>query len=96
LDDCMPDGVTWTVPQGGMFVWVTLPEYIDAAALLKVAISEARVAFIPGVAFYPDRSGHNTLRLSYSLNEPEVIVQGIRRLAQLIEARPASGHAEAS
>ena len=89
LDAYMPEGVTWTSPEGGMFVWMTLPEHIDATLLLKEAIKELRVAFVPGAAFHPDRSGRNTLRLSYSLNEPEVIDQGIRRLARLVEIHTA-------
>jgi DNA-binding transcriptional MocR family regulator len=84
LNEYMPADVSWTTPAGGMFVWVTLPHHIDAAALLKDAIEQARIAFVPGSAFYPDRSGCNTLRLSFSLNEPTVIAEGIRRLAELV------------
>ena len=83
-DRHMPAGVHWTRPQGGMFVWVTLPEGMDAAALLAVAVRTARVAFVPGAAFFADRSGVNTLRLSYSLCSPEQIEAGVSRLAQLI------------
>lgn len=91
LEKYMPEEMAWTVPQGGMFIWATLPGYIDAAALLKQAIEQARVAFIPGAAFHYDRSGRNTMRLCYSLNEPEIIAEGIRRLALLIEANPCIG-----
>jgi len=87
LEAEMPKEVRWTRPEGGMFVWLTLPPYMDAADLLKEAIEVARVAFVPGAAFYPDRSGEHTLRLSYSLNEPSVVAEGIGRLARLIEAR---------
>jgi DNA-binding transcriptional MocR family regulator len=87
LDETMPSGVSWTHPAGGMFLWVTLPEHMDAAELLQDAIKQARVAFVPGSAFFPDRSGRNTLRLSYSLNEPAVTAEGIRRLAGLIVMR---------
>jgi DNA-binding transcriptional MocR family regulator len=80
----MPDGVAWTKPDGGFFVWMPLPSGLDAAALLKRAIAEAQVAFVPGAAFYPDRSGANTLRLSFSLNEPAATEEGIARLAQVI------------
>jgi len=80
----MPDGVTWTKPEGGMFVWVTLPEKIDGAELLARAIAEYRIAFVPGSAFFPDRTGKNTLRLSFSLNEPAVIDEGIKRLGALL------------
>jgi DNA-binding transcriptional MocR family regulator len=65
---------------------MTLPTHIDATDLLKDAVEKARIAFVPGAAFYPDRTGQNTLRLSFSLNEPEKIAEGIRRLAQLIDS----------
>lgn len=80
----MPQGVNWTKPEGGMFVWLTLPERFDGAELLKQAIDRARVAFVPGYAFFPDRSGRNTIRLSFSMNEPKVIEEGIKKLAWLI------------
>jgi len=86
----MPDDVSWTSPSGGMFIWLTLPATIDTAVLLQEAIEKARVAFVPGAAFYPDRSGGHTLRLSFSLAEPDQIDEGIRRLAGLIAAKTAS------
>jgi DNA-binding transcriptional MocR family regulator len=84
LQKYMPQGVHWTKPEGGMFVWMTLPERFDGAELLKESIEKARVAFVPGYAFYPDRSGRNTIRLNFSLNEPAQIDEGIKRLALLI------------
>jgi len=80
----MPAGVSWTHPQGGLFVWVTLPEGIDAAALLQRSLKEAGVAFVPGGAFFHDGRGRNTLRLSYSLPGEADIDRGIARLARLI------------
>jgi DNA-binding transcriptional MocR family regulator len=80
----MPVGVQWTKPEGGMFLWLTLPEEIDAAALLQRAISEARVAFVPGRAFHADGSGANTLRLSFSRADEATIGEGIARLAKLL------------
>ncbi|MAU20539.1 MAG: GntR family transcriptional regulator [Martelella sp.] len=80
----MPDGVSWTRPQGGMFVWVTLPEHIDSAALLKESLKEAKVAFVPGNAFFADGSGKNHLRLSFSCSAPAAIDEGMRRLGALI------------
>ena len=80
----MPPGVTWTEPEGGFFVWVTLPEALDAGALLRRAVDEAKVAFVPGAAFFPGRSGANTLRLSFSLADPARTEQGIARLAGVI------------
>jgi DNA-binding transcriptional MocR family regulator len=80
----MPEGVTWTRPEGGMFVWVTLPEGMDGAALLERAIHEARVAFVPGNAFFADRGRKNYLRLSFSLSDEANIKEGIKRLGALI------------
>jgi DNA-binding transcriptional MocR family regulator len=84
LSEYMPAGVTWTEPQGGLFVWVRLPEGCDSAALLERSVKEARVAFVPGGAFFFDGSGRNTMRLSYSLPDEATIHEGIRRLAGLI------------
>ena len=83
LDDHMPQGVTWTKPEGGMFLWLTLPEPMDSAELLKDALSEG-VAFVPGAAFYPDERKHNTLRLNFTACEPDMIREGIARLAKRI------------
>ena len=80
----MPEGVSWTRPEGGMFVWVTLPEGIDSAALLARSLETARVAFVPGGAFHADGSGRNTLRLSFSCARPDMIEEGMKRLGQLI------------
>lgn len=82
----MPDGVHWTSPEGGMFIWVTLPTRVNAATCLKRAIPEKRVAFVPGSAFYANGDGQNTLRLSFSLQSPDRIEEGIHRLADLIRA----------
>ena len=84
----MPPGVTWSRPAGGMFLWLTLPEHLDAACLLERSIENANVAFVPGVAFVPDRSVRNTLRLSFSLNPPGEIADGISRLAGVIRDFP--------
>lgn len=80
-----PPCVTWTRPQGGLFLWVMLPEGIDSVQLLQVAVQE-KVAFIPGVAFYPDGvSGKNTLRLTFATASPAQIDEGIQRLGKVIE-----------
>ena len=84
LEEHMPKGVTWTRPDGGMFVWVTLPEDIDATELLARAVKEARVAFVPGSAFHADGTGRNTLRLSFTLATPYAVKEGIPRLAALL------------
>ena len=80
LERHMPDGVSWTRPEGGMFVWVTLPKFMDGAALLRHALESQRVAFVPGQAFHADKSGANTLRLSFSLADAQKIEDGIERL----------------
>jgi DNA-binding transcriptional MocR family regulator len=81
----MPAGVRWTIPQGGLFIWLTLPSTISAAELLQRAIAEANVAFVPGQAFHHDASGTNTVRLSYSLPTLNDIDVGIGRLAGLLK-----------
>jgi len=80
----MPAGVSWTRPEGGMFVWVDLPAAIDGAELLRRSIAEARVAFVSGSGFFPDRSGRHHIRLSFSLSPPARIEEGIRRLGRLL------------
>lgn len=83
LEEYFPDTVHWTRPQGGMFLWVTLPEGTDAAQLLSEAL-EYRIAFVPGAAFHPVGGGANTMRLSFSNASPEQIEEGIRRLGKLL------------
>ncbi len=84
LERNMPEGVTWTRPEGGMFIWVTLPEALDGAALLARSLETEKVAFVPGQAFHPDGSGANTLRLSFSCASPDMINEGMARLGRLI------------
>ncbi|MBZ9962788.1 PLP-dependent aminotransferase family protein [Mesorhizobium sp. BR1-1-2] len=86
LEANMPEGVTWSRPEGGMFVWVTLPEGTDATALLARSVKEARVAFVPGSAFFADGTGRNTLRLSFTLADRRAVSEGIPRLAALLKA----------
>ncbi len=80
----MPQGVTWTHPQGGLFLWLTLPKHIDATKLLPKAI-ENKVAYVAGVDFYPDGNVFNDLRLNFSYSTPEQIEEGLKRLAQTIK-----------
>lgn len=84
LDAHMPSAVTWTKPEGGMFVWVTLPDHLDGADLLAQSLETKRVAFVPGAAFFADGSGRNTLRLNFSRADAEMIDTGVARLAKLI------------
>lgn len=86
LDREMPEGVRYTRPEGGMFVWLTLPEGMDGAALLARAIAEERVAFVPGGAFFADGSNRNTLRLSFSCASETQIDEGIKRLGRLLRS----------
>ncbi len=85
LEKHMPDeeGLRWTNPDGGLFIWVWLPDGVDAEEMLGRAI-EHRVAYVPGSASYVDGDGKNTMRLSYSLCTPAEIDEGIRRLADVV------------
>ncbi|CUA94738.1 PLP-dependent aminotransferase family protein [Pannonibacter indicus] len=80
----MPQGCSWSRPDGGMFVWVTLPEGLDGATLLARSLETVKVAFVPGKAFFADGSGANTLRLSFSCANETMIEEGISRLGKLI------------
>ncbi|MCF3640535.1 PLP-dependent aminotransferase family protein [Rhizobium sp. TRM95111] len=82
----MPEGTRWTKPEGGMFVWVTLPEGMDGTALLAKSIETEKVAFVPGRAFHADGSGANTLRLSFSCADAPTIEEGISRLGRLVRS----------
>lgn len=82
----MPDCVRHTTPEGGLFVWVELPEHIDALALLNEAV-EHNVAYVPGTHFYPEGGHLNTLRLNFSNSGIEQIEQGMNTLGQLIASK---------
>lgn len=84
LETYMPKEIQWTRPDGGMFLWVTLPEGMNAERLLLRAI-EHNVAFVPGAPFFPRGGGHNTLRLNYTNATPQRIQDGINRLAHVLE-----------
>jgi DNA-binding transcriptional MocR family regulator len=93
----MPDGLTWTRPEGGFFVWVTLPRGVDTYPLLRKAI-DAGVVFIPGAAFSHSDEPSNKLRLAFSAVPPEAIEEGVRRLAPVLREAidaAAGGQAEA-
>jgi 2-aminoadipate transaminase len=85
LGQLFPAGTTWTRPAGGFYTWVTLPPGLDAKEMLPRAVT-ARVAYVPGTAFYADGQGAAQMRLSYCYPEPERIREGVRRLAGVIEA----------
>jgi 2-aminoadipate transaminase len=84
LADHMPTGTTWTVPTGGFFVWVTLPPGLDSQSMLPRAVT-ARVAYVPGTAFYADGFGSRNMRLSYCYPTPERIIEGTRRLGEVLQ-----------
>ena len=84
LAEHMPEGTTWTTPQGGFFTWVTVPGGIDTVALSAAARSR-KVAYVPGRPFYPGDGGTAQLRLAYSRVEDHLIDEGARRLGGLIE-----------
>jgi DNA-binding transcriptional MocR family regulator len=85
LDDLMPAACRWNVPDGGFYVWLTLPPGIDAKAMLPRAVT-ARVAYVPGTAFFADGFGSGSMRLSFCYPTPERIREGVRRLAGVLEA----------
>ncbi len=82
LTDYLPD-LRWTIPNGGFYVWVTLPPHVDAKSMLPRAVKEL-VAYTPGTAFYADGNGRNNMRLSFCYPTPEFIREGIRRLSTVI------------
>ena len=85
LQAMMPEGTRWTIPAGGFYSWVTLPEGLDATAMLPRAIAEL-VAYVPGTGFYVDGQGSANMRLSYCYPDPDRIREGVRRLSAVVEA----------
>lgn len=84
LERHMPPGTIWTRPEGGMFVWLTLPDGLDAQVLLRAAMQDEKVLFVPGAPFFTNGSGRETMRLSFSLALPDQIEAGIERLGRAI------------
>lgn len=87
LQEYFPADVSYTVPQGGMFIWVTLKNGMTALEFFNKAM-EVNVAFVPGDPFYTSKTNVNTLRLNYTNSSPEVLVEGIKRLASILVATP--------
>jgi len=83
LAEHFPEGSTWTHPNGGFYVWVTLPRYVDTQALLAAAV-ERRVAYVPGTAFYPDGRGKDQVRLAFCYPPEDRIREGVARLGSLL------------
>ena len=85
LEKYFPEGATWTHPEGGFYFWVTLPEGIDTKAMMPKAIA-AKVAYVPGTAFYADGFGSRSMRLSYCYPTPERIRDGVKALGAVIKS----------
>ncbi|MBQ3607360.1 MAG: PLP-dependent aminotransferase family protein [Bacteroidales bacterium] len=86
LEEHMPEGVRWTRPEGGLFLFLTMPHGFDAVKFYDKAL-DAGVAYVAGEFFHPDRSGKNTMRLNFSFMAPERMTEGIRLLARLLTAQ---------
>ena len=84
MDKYFPSNVSYTRPDGGMFLWVTLPENISALELFPKAL-EKKVAFVPGDPFYINKKNVNTMRLNYTNADCETIEEGIKRLGELLK-----------
>lgn len=80
----LPENVTWTEPEGGLFLFVTLPANIDTDKILEKAIKK-NVAFVAGSTFFCNESGHNTMRINFSFSDTEVIEEGVKRLASVLK-----------
>ncbi len=84
LKEYFPEGIKWTEPDGGLFLWVELPEHMSSKDLLQKAV-EMKVAYVYGSPFFPNGKGENTLRMNFSTASKEDIVEGVKRLAKLFK-----------
>ena len=84
LEDYMPEGVSWTHPDGGLFLWLTFPEYIDSKILLQDCIKK-KVAFVPGEPFYAEHPETNHCRINFSFVDEEKLVEGVKRIAEAVK-----------
>jgi DNA-binding transcriptional MocR family regulator len=91
LERHFPEEARWTKPQGGLFLWITLPEGFDSTRLLREALEQEKVAFVPGAPFFPRGGGERTCRLNFSYAGPDLIDEGIRRLGSVIKRKLAPG-----
>ena len=89
LTEHMPEGVKWTHPHGGLFLWATLPEGMNTKEILNDAVAE-KVAYVPGEPFFANGGGENTMRLNFSYSKPDLINEGIARLGKVFKKRLAS------
>ena len=93
LETCFPPGTSWTVPQGGMFIWVTLPARINCKTLLAEAI-KLGVGFVPGEIFFASGAMPNTMRLNFVTETPDRITEGLQRLGRLVREKLAEAPGE--
>jgi len=84
LEEFFPEEVKWTVPKGGMFLWVTLPKRVNTRLMFQKAVAK-KIAYVVGDAFYPDGRNYHSMRLNFSFSEDDVIREGIKRLAEVIK-----------
>ena len=91
LEEHMPAGVTWTHPQGGLFLWARVPEECNTTDLFSQAVAN-KVAYVPGESFFPNGGGQNTMRLNFSYCTPEKINEGIARLGNMLKTEVIRQH----
>ena len=89
LAEFFPPQAEWTRPAGGLFIWATLPDFIDTTDLLARALRE-NVAFVPGEAAYLDGRGRNSMRLNFSGSDEDTIREGVRRIGEVVASRSPS------
>lgn len=87
LEEFFPEGATWTHPNGGLFIWATLPDGLDSGEMLAEAIREAKVAYVPGRAFFVGDDKNSSMRLNFSYCPPETIHEGIKRLGAVAKGQ---------
>ena len=85
MDDYFPKEATWTHPDGGLFTWVVLPDYIDAKVMAQQCL-EQKVAYVPGGSFFPNGGHNNTFRMNYSCMPEDKIIEGIKKIGDVIKA----------
>lgn len=91
LKEYFPSEVKWTMPKGGMFIWITLPKSIDTRLMFQKAMAK-KVAYVVGEAFFPEGGNYNSMRLNFSYSEDELIKEGIKRLAEVIKDELATAY----
>ena len=93
IEKYFPKEVKWTIPKGGMFIWITLPKSIDTRLMFQKAIVK-KVVYVVGDAFYPEGKNYNSMRLNFSYSNDSTIREGIRRLAEVIKEEIATSYKE--